>query len=107
MPHDDSTKHVVNNVSLQDVMGLVRNLYLVLTDEQVRLQLQLNARQTAEQFTPVAIAERWVMTTPDIKGQIPCLRASELCIQTVCSGTGCISAPQSACNLVLQVRHCL
>ncbi|KAL3150732.1 hypothetical protein ABBQ32_000515 [Trebouxia sp. C0010 RCD-2024] len=52
----------------QDVMGLVRNLYLVLTDEQVRLQLQLNARQTAEQFTPVAIAERWLMTTPDIKG---------------------------------------
>ena len=44
----------------QDVMGLVRNLCLVLTNEQVRLQLQLNARQTAEQFKPVAIAERCV-----------------------------------------------
>ena len=43
---------------LQDVMGMVRNLYLVLTNEQVRCQLQMNARQTAEQFTPVAIAER-------------------------------------------------
>ena len=43
-------------------MGLVRNLYLVLTNEQVRLQLQLHARQTAEQFKPVAIAERWVIT---------------------------------------------
>ena len=43
-------------------MGLVRNLYLVLTNEQVRLQLQLNARQTAEQFKPVAIAERCVTT---------------------------------------------
>lgn len=41
-------------------MGLVRNLYLVLTNEQVRLQLQLNARQTAEQFKPVAIAERYI-----------------------------------------------
>ena len=39
-------------------MGLVRNMYLVLTNEQVRLQLQINARQTAEQFTPVAIVER-------------------------------------------------
>ncbi len=44
--------------SLQDVMGMVRNLYLVLTNEQVRCQLQINARQTAELFTPVAIAER-------------------------------------------------
>ena len=43
---------------LQDVMGMVRNLYLVLTNEQVRCQLQINARQTAEQFTPAAIAER-------------------------------------------------
>ena len=43
---------------LQDVMGMVRNLYLVLTNEQVRCQLQINARQTAEQFTPVAISER-------------------------------------------------
>lgn len=42
----------------QDAVGLVRNLYLVLTNEQVRLQLQVNARQTAEQFKPVAIAER-------------------------------------------------
>ena len=41
-------------------MGLVRNLCLVLTNEQVRLQLQLNGRQTAEQFKPVAIAERCV-----------------------------------------------
>ena len=39
-------------------MGLVRSLYLVLTNDQVRLQLQLNARLTAEQFTPIAIAER-------------------------------------------------
>lgn len=46
-------------VIVQDVMGLVHNLYLVLTNEQVRCQLQLNARQTAEQFTPVAIAERY------------------------------------------------
>lgn len=37
---------------------MVRNLYLVLTNEQVRCQLQINARQTAEQFTPAAIAER-------------------------------------------------
>lgn len=43
---------------LQDVLGMVRNLYLVLTNEQVRSQLQINARQTAEQYTPVAIAER-------------------------------------------------
>ncbi len=45
-------------LTLQDVTGMVRNLYLVLTNEQVRCQLQINARQTAEQFTPVAIAER-------------------------------------------------
>lgn len=44
-------------------MGLVRNLYLVLTNEPVRVQLQLNARQTAEQFKPVAIAERRVTTS--------------------------------------------
>lgn len=43
---------------MQDVAGLVHNLYLVLTNELVRRQLQVNARQTAEQFTPVAIAER-------------------------------------------------
>ena len=46
-------------VIVQDVMGMMHNLYLVLTNEQVRCQLQLNARQTAEQFTPVAIAERY------------------------------------------------
>ena len=46
--------------AIQDTTGLVRNLYLVLTNQQVRSQLQLNARQTAEQFRPVAIAERWV-----------------------------------------------
>ncbi len=45
-------------VHVQDMMGMVRNLYLVLTNEQVRYQLQVNARHTAEQFTPVAIAER-------------------------------------------------
>ena len=50
-------------------MGLVRNLYLVLTNEQVRMQLQLNARHTAEQFKPVAIAERWLLASPTM----PCL----------------------------------
>ena len=43
---------------LQDVMGLVQHLYLVLTNERVRFQLQHNARTTAEQFTPIAITER-------------------------------------------------
>lgn len=52
---------MVSMFAIQDITGLVRNLYLVLTNEPVRLQLQLNARQTAEQFTPVAIAERWVL----------------------------------------------
>ncbi len=50
--------HELKLLPLQDVMGMVRNLHLVLTNEQVRCQLQINARQTAEQFTPVAIAER-------------------------------------------------
>lgn len=39
-------------------MGLVQHLHLVLTDEDVRFQLQYNARITAEQFTPIAITER-------------------------------------------------
>lgn len=57
---DTFARHGVNALlaAPQDVMGMVRNLYLVLTNEQVRCQLQINARQTAEQFTPVAIAER-------------------------------------------------
>lgn len=76
------------HVSLQDVMGLVRNLYLVLTDEQVRLQLQLNARHTAEQFTPVAIAERWVMTTPDL--------------QRPCNGNACLVRVRSVLTNSLQ-----
>ena len=43
---------------VQDVLGLVQHLGLVLTNEQVRCQLQRNARMTAEQFTPLAIMER-------------------------------------------------
>lgn len=43
---------------LQDVMDLIQHLYLVLTNEDVRFQLQYNARTTAEQFTPIAITER-------------------------------------------------
>lgn len=57
---DTFARHGMNALlaAPQDVAGLVHNLYLVLTNELVRRQLQVNARQTAEQFTPVAIAER-------------------------------------------------
>ena len=41
------------------MIGIVRNLLAVMTDDKLRLTLQINARQTALQFTPRLIADRW------------------------------------------------
>jgi glycosyltransferase involved in cell wall biosynthesis len=41
-----------------DMIGIVRNLLAVMTDDKLRLTLQIHARQTALQFTPNLIADR-------------------------------------------------